>query len=929
MSGLLTSENPGLSDIIDINEIQPLIESFYNLTNIPTSIIDLDGNILVGAGWQIICSNFHRAAAASCKNCIESNTVLATGIKEGEYKLYKCKNGMYDLATPIIIEGTHLGNLFMGQFFFNDETVDFDYFKNQAALYGYNEAEYLKALDEVPRLDIASLDKARIFFLKIARSISQLSYNNIKLSALLNERNTLLNSLQQSERRFRDLFEELKAVMLIVDPETGIIEDANQTAIEFYGWTKKEFCALTIQDLTIQKENTVVNTLHLLSSEKYNASVFAHWLADGQTRWVETFSSVINSGGKELIFMIIHDITQRKKAEFQLRKLSGAVEQSPNSIIITDVKGNIEYANPRFEELTGYTQKEVIGHNPRFMKSGRTKPEVYKSLWKTITAGKQWHGDLLNKKKSGELYWESVSISPVKDENGFITHFTAVKVDITELKMREEMLNRLNRILNALLHCGDAVVNALDEKSYLNEICSILVNDCGHPLIWIGYAVNDEQKSIEPAAFAGFDEDYLLNIKASWDDTERGRGPTGTAIRTGELYICSNISTDPRFEPWRAEAVKHGYAASIALPLRNNGNTFGAITIYSKVDDAFYEDEVNLLKELADDVAYGITIIRLREEHLVTENELKYYRNHLEDIVVQRTKELEAANKILKAAQVEIEKHKNNLEELVKTRTIQLDKANRKLMEEIEKEKQVELLLKKSLEKERELNDLKSRFISTTSHEFRTPLTSVLSSMQLVQKYRKKWSDDRIEELFVKVKNSIFNLTKLLDDILMISHADSGRIILNREEIDLHRLMLEIIEETNHKCSLTHNFIFNFNSVQKEFMLDRKLIRSAIINLLSNAFKYSPNGGKVELKISSVNKHLKISISDEGIGIPEKDKKNLFKPFFRSENTHDIEGTGLGLSIVQRSVHLHKGSIKCYSKAGKGTKFIINIPGVK
>ena len=929
MAGLNRPQHLRLSEIIDTNDIQSLIDSFFSLTNIPAAIIDIEGNILAGAGGQIICTNFHRACENSCKNCIESDTILASGIPEGEYKLYKCKNGMYDIATPIIIEGTHLGNLFMGQFLLNNETVDTEYFKRQAKLFGYDEEQYLKALGEVPMFDTAAIEKASDFFLKFAKSISKLSYSNLKLSAVLNERDSLLGSLQQSEEQLRDLFNELSAVMIIIDPETGIIKDANPSAVEFYGWTKKQFLSMSIQDITIHKENGVVNKLRSLSTGKKNVFVFAHWLADGQTRWVEVYPSLMAGDGKELIFMIIHDITQRKMAEVQLRKLSGAVEQSPNSIIITDVKGNIEYANPRFEELTGYKSKEIIGRNPRFMKSGRTKPEVYKDLWETITGGRQWRGELLNKKKSGELYWESVNISPVKDENDIITHFTAVKEDITGQKMHEDMLKRLNRILNALIHSGDAIANAFDEKDYLNKVCRILVEDCGHALIWIGFAEHNKEKSVKLAASAGFDDEYIKSLEITWDNTERGRGPTGTAIRTGEISSCNNILTDPNYKPWRDEAVKHGYVSSIALPLKKEGSVFGAISIYSKEINVFSKDEINLLSELADNVAYGITVIRLREEHLVTENELKYYRNHLEDLVVQRTKELEMANKILKTVQDEIEQHKINLEGLVKTRTQQLNKANRKLKDEIEKEKQVEMLLKKSLDKERDLNELKSRFISTTSHEFRTPLTSVLSSMQLIQKYRKKWSDDKLEEMFLRVKNSIFNLTKLLDDILMISHADSGKIVLNPEKIDLHQFMLEIIEETKHRRSSKHKFVYDFQSVKTEFYLDRKLIRFILINLLSNAFKYSPEGGIVELTVSSGNGNLSISVSDEGIGIPAKDKKNLFKPFFRSSNTNEIEGTGLGLSIVQRAVDLHKGNIICNSKVGKGTKFIVKIPGVQ
>ena len=280
----------------------------------------------------------------------------------------------------------------------------------------------------------------------------------------------------------------------------------------------------------------------------------------------------------------------------------------------------------------------------------------------------------------------------------------------------------------------------------------------------------------------------------------------------------------------------------------------------------------------------------------------------------------------IKKTEKEIELHKIHLEELVKQRTEELAFSNRKLKDEIEKEKQVELLLQESLDKEKELNELKSSFISTTSHEFRTPLTSILSSMQLIQRYRKKWSDEKIEDQFQKVKNSVFNLTRLLDDILTISRADSGQIVFSPKEIDFYQFCLELIDEVKHKATKNHKFIFNYAIKDTRCILDPKLIRFILINLLTNAFKYSPKGGKVTLSVLSRNKKITISVSDEGIGIPEEEKKYIFNPFFRAKNTGDIEGTGLGLSIVNRSVEMHNGIIKCLSNKGKGTKFIVKLP---
>jgi PAS domain S-box-containing protein len=185
--------------------------------------------------------------------------------------------------------------------------------------------------------------------------------------------------------------------------------------------------------------------------------------------------------------------------------------------------------------------------------------------------------------------------------------------DISERKNREKEQERYNRTLQALTKSSQAMMYATDECKYMNEVCKIIVEDCGHAMVWIGFAQEDEGKTVHPVAHSGFEEGYIDTLKITWADTERGRGPTGMAIRTGKTTTCKNMLTDPRFEPWRKEAIKRGYASSIVLPLMVDGKAFGALTIYSKEPDPFSEDEVKLLAELANDLSHGITAIRLRK----------------------------------------------------------------------------------------------------------------------------------------------------------------------------------------------------------------------------------------------------------------------------------------------------------------------------
>lgn len=279
-----------------------------------------------------------------------------------------------------------------------------------------------------------------------------------------------------------------------------------------------------------------------------------------------------------------------------------------------------------------------------------------------------------------------------------------------------------------------------------------------------------------------------------------------------------------------------------------------------------------------------------------------------------------------KRAEMELEKHRNQLEELVKVRTTELNTSNIELNLQLERQKEFEMMLRKSLEKEHELNEMKSRFISTTSHEFRTPLTAVLSSTELLQRFGTKWSDEKKNEHFNRIISSVGYLTHLLDDILTLNRTESGKISFNPEKLNLHQFVQECLADADLLIEDNHNLKLNYKSKQKEFVLDPKLMKFIFNNLLSNGIKYSPDGGVVTLNISKDKKHLVIEVSDEGIGIPSEDLDKIFDSFYRTKHGEDIAGTGLGLAIVKRAVELHNGEIKVVSELGKGTTFIVKIP---
>jgi PAS domain S-box-containing protein len=245
---------------------------------------------------------------------------------------------------------------------------------------------------------------------------------------------------------------------------------------------------------------------------------------------------------------------------------------------------------------------------------------------------------------------------------------------------------------------------------------------------------------------------------------------------------------------------------------------------------------------------------------------------------------------------------------------------------DIDDRKRLEVSLMESIEKERELNELKSRFVSTASHEFRTPLSSILITSDSLLTYWERMENAQIKDKLNKINNQVLHLTKIVNDVLHLSKIEEGKVEFNPVDIDIIEICRQVIESFNSDPKLASkiNFISPYSSVIMK--LDSRLIFQVINNLISNSIKYTPENPNIRLEVARKNRELCISLSDNGIGIPESDQKHLFKPFYRASNTTLIQGNGLGLSIVRESVVLHGGNITFKSYPGQGTTFYITFP---
>jgi PAS domain S-box-containing protein len=316
------------------------------------------------------------------------------------------------------------------------------------------------------------------------------------------------------------------------------------------------------------------------------------------------------------------DIAERKLADQDLRrseaKLLDLYENAPCAYLSVGPDAVIKLCNQRAAQLLGYSREELIGKPVLELyvdqPEGKEKAD---QIFKRFLAGEPIADEELQMQKAdGSPLWISLTVNGVRDSDGHLVESRSMVLDISERKQAEEVHRRLTRELRAISNCNQTLLRAVDEQTLVNDICRIICDEAGYRLAWVGYAEDDEDKTIRPVAWAGFDSGYVADAKLSWaDDTERGQGPAGTVIRSGEIVCVQDFTTELQMALWRDSALKRGYRSGIALPLKDeHANVFGVLLIYAAEINAITVEEIRLMGELADDLAFGIITLRTRTE---------------------------------------------------------------------------------------------------------------------------------------------------------------------------------------------------------------------------------------------------------------------------------------------------------------------------
>ncbi len=447
-----------LADIIDSAGIQSLLEEFYAVTHLPMAIIDLKGTVLVGVGWQEICTKFHRVHPESCANCIESDTQLSASVPAGECRLYRCKNNMWDVATPLTIGGRHVGNLFSGQFFFDDDPVDHALFRSQAQRYGFNEREYLAALEKVPRLTRECLDAGMAFLMKLGHMLSLLSYSNIKLARALTEREALMTSLKDSQNRLSRAQEIAHLGSWELDLATGRLSWSDEV-YRIVGLEPREFTATyeVFLDAVHPEDRAAVDAAYSSSvrdgGPSYEITHRVLQKSAGEVRWVHQKCEHIRDGDGKIVRSVgmIQDITDRKHAEdalLQAQKLesigflAGGIAHDFNNLL-TGIMG---HASMVLDE---------VGHRP----AQRIK-EVIRSAER---AAKLTH-QLLAYSGKGQFILRDLDVSQAVNEMSDLMQFSIPKSVALSLNLQQRLPrvrmdpSQFEQVLmNLVINAGEAI----------------------------------------------------------------------------------------------------------------------------------------------------------------------------------------------------------------------------------------------------------------------------------------------------------------------------------------------------------------------------------------------------------------------------------------------------------------------------------------
>ncbi len=793
----------------------------------------------------------------------------------------------------------------------------------------FSDVKTIELVLKIVSIKAAQLIEKIVYENKLQKSYDEIENNNKKLesynSILRKEVKRRGENLSKSEKRFNKILDSFIDAAYVCSPNYNITYQ-NKAMEKLIGGNKLgEKCYKVIYKLDNKCDWCVYEKLKTEKSISYN-------LKDEYRNQYRTIRNILLDDGSKM--SIYHNTTEAIKAQKEIKKFSTLVEQSPATIVITDLQGCIEYANPQFEKSSGYTIQEAIGKNPKILKSKNSSNTKYINLWNTITQGKSWFGELLNLNKNGEEYWERAIISSIKNDNGEIQKYFAIKEDITERKQIEKALKESEEKARITLNTSNDIIILCSPEG--------IIYDCNETYC---KKVNVKKEDIiGKNHFLIMTEERRTYREEQMQQVCKNRQAIEVIDTTSNAIYLTNII--PIFED-------NEEITQIAIYARD-------ITIRTKAEKALQDSQAKLKKAL--EIAFiaektaklGAWDLNIKENKVVLSDNLcrlfeiepddfdgtfetLYSFFHFNDAEEMQNiiKEMIATKKAIhfELRVVTIDK---KIKYVKGTNKLFFDK-DKELVEiigsiqDISETKSTEQTLIKLKEKAEESDRLKSSFLANMSHEIRTPMNAILGFANLLKNPNiKKHKKNKFLEI---INSSGTHLLNLINDIIDISKIDAKQFTIIEKECYLKYFLSDLEQlfssqlKTKNKNDVKFSINSNLLDGKDVIFTDQTRLRQILINLVGNAVKFTTDGYiKINYSVYNEDKIL-FSVEDTGIGIRAEELHIIFDRFRQVDEglNRKYGGTGLGLAITKACVALLGGEIWVESELKKGSTFFFTI----
>lgn len=675
------------------------------------------------------------------------------------------------------------------------------------------------------------------------------------------------------------------------------------------------------------------------------------------------------------VALLARNITNQDKLKKHFEVLS---ENIQDLVCIHDSEGNYIYLSPSIKGITGHEPEELIGANPIDFIHPDDKKIALKAYKQAINDDKQPSMAIYRYKTKDDKYtWLETKVKQIKNPENNYSLITSTRT-IDERIANEMMIKEKNKILTSISRGQEAFIQSSSTKNgfelILNQLIEITKSEIGFiaevkydstekPFL-INHAYSDIHKNIEiqhKTEFAFKTLDFLYE----------------PVLKTGKIFNSSRTEENHKSKSFKTLDIKN----FIGIPVSYGDNMVGVIGLANN-SEAYKESSLDVLEPLLITCSSILASFKNQQQKIVTQAELEKSRadllailTSLEDLVFEINEQLivenvwSADDSILllpredvlgksindfldfKDLPLFLSKIQNVLEfgipdnieypgtingttkwfnaKMSLIKNFRKQKRISLLIQDISERKESEIEIKRALEKEKQLNELKSRFVSMTSHEFKTPLSCIKSSAEIMDMYliNIPKNELKFKKHLESINHEINRLTSLMNDVLVLGKIESDKMGCNKEKFDLVGIVNLVFERQQLKFKMEKKIQLKIKGKEREVNADKMQIEHIIDNLLSNAIKYSEGKEEPIVSLEFSESEFIIHVQDFGLGIPEYEKTQLFQSFFRAKNVEKIEGTGLGLVIIKNFVNLHGGEISFETKENIGTTFHINIPG--